>query len=124
MARHEDMNPPGDLPEPGFYYHYKHDPSGTLDNYAYEVLGTGCDTEADWAAPEAYMVVYRPLYEASPSYKAGRLWYLRPAAMFMDDVIKDDAPPVPRFHRIMNPEIIAELEKKRREMYGAQRPAL
>lgn len=112
------MAPPGDLPEPGFYYHYKHDPAGPLNNYAYEVLGVGCDTEGDWETPEAYMVIYRPLYEESPSYRAGRLWYLRPVGMFMDDVQKDDAPPMPRFHRVMNPEILAEFTKLRKEMYG------
>jgi hypothetical protein len=31
------MKIPTLVPEPGFYYHYKHDPNGTVNNYAYEV---------------------------------------------------------------------------------------
>ena len=30
-----DMPPPEKLPEPGYYYHFKHDPDGPLNNYAY-----------------------------------------------------------------------------------------
>lgn len=33
-------------PEKGFYYHYKHDPNGSFDNYAYEVLNIGHHTES------------------------------------------------------------------------------
>jgi hypothetical protein len=27
-----DVPPPKQRPEPGFYYHYKHDPNGPLNN--------------------------------------------------------------------------------------------
>ncbi len=120
MAQNETMMPPTDLPEPGFYYHYKHDPAGPLENYAYEVIGTGCNTEGDWASPDAYFVIYRPLYENSPAYEAGWLWYLRPATMFMEDVMKPDGMQTPRFHRIVNPEIVSELEERRKELYHAR----
>jgi len=30
-----DIPPPKNLPEPGYYYHFKHDPAGPLNNYAY-----------------------------------------------------------------------------------------
>lgn len=117
MPRTDTMALPGEPPEPGYYYHYKHDPAGPLNNYAYEVLGTGCATEEDWAKPEAYMVIYRPLYRESPAFEAGKLWFLRPLTMFTDDVTKPDGMKVPRFHKIVNPEIIAELDEHRRELY-------
>jgi hypothetical protein len=52
------------IPEPGFYYHYKHDPNGSVNNYAYEVLGIGHHTEDSCRPEDEYLVVYRPLYEA------------------------------------------------------------
>jgi len=30
-----DIPPPDQRPEPGYYYHFKHDPDGPLNNYAY-----------------------------------------------------------------------------------------
>ena len=36
------MKIPQRVPENGFYYHYKHDPNGPLNDYAYEVVGVGC----------------------------------------------------------------------------------
>ncbi len=38
---------PTTIPEKGFYYHYKHDPKGEVNNYAYEVMGVGSHTEED-----------------------------------------------------------------------------
>ena len=29
-----DVPPPEQCPEPGYYYHYKHDPNGPLDSHA------------------------------------------------------------------------------------------
>ena len=34
-----DMPPPAELPEPGYYYHFKHDPDGPLSNYALYLRG-------------------------------------------------------------------------------------
>ena len=34
-----DTPPPAELPEPGYYYHFKHDPDGPLNNYAYYIYG-------------------------------------------------------------------------------------
>jgi hypothetical protein len=28
-----DEPPPANLPEPGFYYHFKHDPAGPMNSY-------------------------------------------------------------------------------------------
>ena len=101
-------------PEKGFYYHYKHDPAGSINNYAYEVLNIGHHTEID-GLDESAMVVYRPLYEASV-YKIGKHWDVRPFSMFMENVEKDGKI-IPRFSTITNPEIVSELEKIKSEMY-------
>lgn len=55
------MQKPTPVPELGFYYHYKHDASGDVYNYAYEVVGVGAHTEED----DVFFVVYRPLYKTA-----------------------------------------------------------
>lgn len=102
--------------EKGFYYHYKHDPKGSVNNYAYEVMGIGHHTEID-GLPESAMVMYRPLYEASV-YKAGKHWDLRPVSMFIESVDKNGVV-VPRFQKIADSDIIHILEKIRDDMYGS-----
>ena len=42
-----DIPPPDQRPEPGYYYHFKHDPDGPLNNYAYYIYGAGHHTEDD-----------------------------------------------------------------------------
>lgn len=106
---------PTKVPEKGFYYHYKHDPVGEVNNYAYEVLGVGHHTEDDCRPEDANMAIYRPLYESSV-YKAGKLFDLRPLEMFMEDVIKDGKT-FPRFQKITDENIIAQLEKIVGDMY-------
>jgi hypothetical protein len=102
-------------PEKGFYYHYKHDPEGPVNNYAYEVMGIGHHTEVE-GLEESLMVMYRPLYESAGVYKAGKHWDLRPLGMFIEQVNKDGKI-FPRFQRITDSKVIAELEKTRDEMY-------
>jgi hypothetical protein len=109
------MKIPEAVPERGFYYHYKHDPQGSVGNYAYEVMGVGVHTEDDCRPEDANMIVYRPLYEASV-YKAGKLFDLRPLAMWMENVTKDGKT-FPRFSKITDPAVIAELESIKKEMY-------
>jgi hypothetical protein len=58
-----DIPPPSKLPEPGYYYHFKHDPNGPLNNYAYYIYGVGHHTEDNCRTEDAFMQVYRPLYE-------------------------------------------------------------
>src|SRR6478672_12256265 len=60
-----DVPPPEQCPEPGYYYHYKHDPNGPLNNYAYYIYGVGHHTEDDCRPEDAFMQVYRPLYETA-----------------------------------------------------------
>jgi hypothetical protein len=111
---------PKRVPEVGFYYHYKHDLNGTVNNYAYEVIGVGFHTEDDFRPGEAHFLIYRPLYEASV-YKASKelgvaCFDARPLEMWMEDVTKDGQI-FPRFQKITDPVIIAELKKIRSEMY-------
>lgn len=111
---------PHKVPENGFYYHYKHDPEGSINNYAYEVLGVGCHTEDDCRPEDIHMVVYRPLYESSV-YKAGKLFDLRPLEMWMGEVAVNGKT-VPRFRKITDPDVVKKLREIRREMYGTDTP--
>ena len=36
-----DIPPPGKLPDPGYYYHFTHDPNGPLNNYGSIEIGVG-----------------------------------------------------------------------------------
>jgi hypothetical protein len=106
------------FPEKGYYYHYKHDPTGSIYNYAYEVLGVGLHTEGkhDETDQKDQFVVYRPIYEAYV-YQMGKMFDIRPLEMFMGEVEKDGKI-LKRFTKIIDPNIISELKKKKEEMYG------
>lgn len=106
------MNSPKKVPENGFYYHYKHDASGPINNYAYEVVGVGAHTEEE----NIFMVVYRPLYQSSV-YEAGKLFDIRPLEMWMGSVEKDGKV-FSRFSKITNAEVITELQKIKQRMYS------
>lgn len=107
---------PTRVPEKGFYYHYKHDPSGAVNNYAYEVIGVGHHTEDDCRPEDANMVVYRPLYD-SFLFQNGKLFDLRPLEMWMGTVEKDGQT-VSRFTKITEAERIAKLTGIRDQMYS------
>ena len=106
------------LPDPGFYYHYKHDPKGSVNNYAYEVIGVGYHTEDDCRPIDQYMVQYRPLYDAFV-YRIGkgRLGDARPLTMFMEKVTKDGIMK-DRFTKITDSNTIARLSAIRNQMYS------
>ncbi len=111
---------PKRVPEMGFYYHYKHNPDVSVNDYAYEVIGVGFHTEDDVRPGEAHFLVYRPLYDASV-YRASKelgvpCFDNRPLEMWMSDVTKD-VRTFPRFSKIIDPAIITQLEKIRAEMY-------
>ncbi len=110
------MKIPSRVPEKGFYYHYKHDPAGSVNNYAYEVIGVGVHSEDDCRPEDANMVVYLPIYEASV-FKAGKLFDLRPIDMWMGEVVKDGKN-FPRFKKITDENIISQLKDIKKEMYG------
>ena len=100
---------PTKVPEPGFYYHYKHDPAGPVNNYTYEFIGVGFHTEE-----VTHFVIYRPLYDASVSKAESDLgipcFDARPLEMWMGEIEKDGKM-MPRFRKITNPSVIVELEK-------------
>lgn len=110
--------------EKGFYYHYKHDDSKGVRNYAYEILGTAFNTESVIDPADELgsflkdeVVIYRALYDHSIAYKNGKKFWVRPAGMFLENVTKDGKT-FPRFQKITDPAIIAELVKTRDEMYN------
>lgn len=107
---------PKRLAEPGYYYHYKHDPVGPVNNYAYYISGTGHHTEEDCRPEDAFMQVYLPLYESAYVYKLGKLFDLRPLAMALETV-EVNGQTVPRFSRITDEAVIEQLKAKRRELY-------
>jgi hypothetical protein len=106
------MKPPEKVPELGYYYHYKHEANGAVNNYAYEVMGVGAHTEKD----SVFFVVYRPLYESSV-YLAGKLFDIRPLEMWMENVTKDGKT-FPRFSKIADQSVIYQLENIKQKMYG------
>lgn len=110
-----ETTPPEKRPEPGYYYHYKHDPSGPINNYAYYIYGVGHHTEDDCRPEDAFMQVYRPLY-ASFVYKHGRMFDLRPLHTFFEPA-EWYGKMVPRFTKITDPKVIAELRDIKTHMY-------
>jgi hypothetical protein len=103
------------MPEPGYYYHYKHDPKGPVNNYAYFVLGAGHHTEDDCRPEDRFMQVYYPLYEAFV-YTHGKMADLRPLDMALEHVVVDGRE-VPRFSRITDETVIEALKAERARMY-------
>src|SRR5246500_55314 len=104
-----DIPPPEKLPEPGYYYHFKHDPDGSLNNYADYIYGVGHHTEDDCRLEDTFMQVYRPLYENSYAYRNVGLVDLRPLYMFYKPAIGEGRK-VPRFTKITDPKVIAALQ--------------
>lgn len=97
------------FPEKGFYYHYKHDPKGEVNNYAYEVVGFSRDTEN-----KSFSVLYVPIYEND--WFAPADFQARPLEIFMENITKDGKN-MPRFSKITDEKIIEELERIKKEMY-------
>jgi hypothetical protein len=111
-----DVPPPEELPEPGYYYHFKRDPNGPLNNYAYYIYGVGHHTEEDSRPEDAFMQVYRPLYAEAYAYRNGGLFDLRPLHMFYKPAYWKGRE-VPRYTRITDPNVIAQLEVIKLSMY-------
>jgi hypothetical protein len=120
-APRRPMPMPDRVPEPGFYYHYKHDPSGAVNNYAYEVVGIGFHTEDSALPGDEHFLIYRPLYEDAKVYVAAKVLGMpcydnRPLRMWMGSVEKDGKT-VPRFKKITDPKVFTELAAIRSKMY-------
>ena len=103
------MEKPANIPQNGFYYHYKHNPQKDFNNYAYEVIGVALHSEE-----RNYTVLYRPLYQNTFLTPAN--YVARPLGMFMEQV-KVGGEVVPRFRLITDKEIIEKLERIKGEMY-------
>jgi hypothetical protein len=101
---------PEQIPEKGFYVHYKHDPNGKPYNYIYEVVGVGRNTEE-----KTYTVLYRPLY--ANDWMPPADFQSRPLEMFVENVVVDGVEK-PRFTHITDPALIATLKSVKKEMYG------
>src|SRR6266851_4305867 len=110
-----DVPPPEKRPEPGYYYHFKHDPDGPPNNYAYYIYGVGHHTENDCRPEDAFMQVYRPLY-GGHMLTGGGLFDLRPLQMFFEPA-EWKGKIVPRFTRIVDPELIAQLQAIKARLY-------
>ena len=111
-----ETSPPKQRPKPGYYYHFKHDPDGPIDNYAYYIYGVGHHTEDDCRADDAFMQIYRPLYESAYAVRNGGLFDLRPLRMFYEPA-QWQGNRVPRFTEITDPEVIAQLRAIRARLY-------
>lgn len=98
------------IPEKGFYVHYKHDKEGPAYNYMYEVVGIGRNTEE-----KTYTVLYRPLYENSWMQPAD--YQSRPLPMFVEDIVKDGVT-TPRFTRITDEGLISKLREAKAKLYS------
>jgi hypothetical protein len=107
---------PKKTPEKGFYYHYKHDPAGPVNNYAYEFVGVGFHTEPDCRPEDQHLALYLPLYESAFVYKNGKMFDARPLEMWMGTLEKEGKT-VSRFTRITDEAVIQELETIRKKMY-------
>lgn len=97
-------------PKKGFYYHYKHDPSGAINNFAYEILGVAKNSEDN-----ALSVIYRPLYKSD--YIENSDFYSRPLTMFVENVTINSRS-IPRFSLIKDEKIIHKLDKIKLELYN------
>jgi hypothetical protein len=112
----QDSPPPNNRPEPGYYYHYKHNPEGPVNNYAYYIYGVGHHTEDDCRPEDAFMQVYRPLYESAYVYRSGGMFDLRPLHMFYEPA-EWHGQIMQRFTKITDPAVIALLQNIRAKMY-------
>lgn len=100
------------IPKKGYYTHYKHDPAGEKNNFTYEICDIARHTEDG-----NLVVLYRPLYKAGDWIKPASM-YARPVEMF-GEIVKVGEKEMSRFTQITDSQKIAELEKVKAEMYGA-----
>ena len=78
--------------------------------------GVGHHTKDDCRPEDAFMQVYRPLYETAYAYRNGGMFDLRPLYMFYKPAIVNGVE-VPRFTKITDPEVIARLGTIKARMY-------
>ena len=105
------------IPELGFYYHYKHDVMGPVNNYAYEFNGVAHHTEDDCRPEDTYMAIYRPIYLDAKVYREGGLYDARPLEMWCSRVSIGEHISVPRFRLITSRKVLKKLSLIYFEMY-------
>lgn len=98
------------IPEKGFYYHYKHNHAESVNNYAYEVVGVAMHTEE-----RSYTVLYKPIYKNDFLEPAD--FCARPLDMFLENV-EINGQIAPRFTKITDQGIIDELIKIKANLYN------
>ena len=81
-----------------FYYHYKHDTVGAVNNFAYVVIGTALETEL-----ENFLIIYKPLYPNEQKL------FARPIELFTGTVTVDNVE-IQRFSKITDQSIINQLK--------------
>jgi tellurite methyltransferase len=103
---------PMQVPENGFYYHYKHNEDKGFNHHAYEVTGIGKHTEDD-----SDFVIYRSLYvnDITPATH-----FVRPIELFFDEV-QYEGKTLPHFVKITDPEMIEKLKDIKEKMYGSKK---
>lgn len=118
------MNHPKKVPVVGYYYHYKHDQNGPVNNYAYKFVGVGFHTEdvPNRHPNDEFFANYLPLYESAAVYQATVEFGMictdeRPLEMWMGDVEKDNKT-FPRFKLITDSVTIAKLREIEEKMYS------
>lgn len=97
------------IPENGFYYHYKHDDAKGFNDYAYEVVGLALHSEE-----KSYLVLYRPLYEND--WLAPAQCSARPLELFFNEVTYNNRT-LSHFWKITNPDVVAKLEEMKKKLY-------
>jgi hypothetical protein len=97
------------IPENGFYYHYKHDESKGFNDHAYEVIGVARHSE-----DKSFFILYRPLYEND--WLAPAVYQARPTELFFDDVAVDGKT-LPHFWKITDPILIEKLTEIKDRVY-------
>lgn len=91
------------LPDKGYYYHYKHNPKLGINDHAYELVGVAKHTE-----DATYTVIYKPLYRND--FLGSAKYFSRPLEMFMDEVMVNSVR-MPRFTKIIDPTIVYKLDQ-------------
>mgnify|MGYP000240232230 CR=1 FL=1 len=100
------------IPERGFYYHYKHEDARGFTHHAYEVLGLSRHTE-----DETFLVRYRPLY-SERTYLGDADQSVRPLDLWFTQV-EWNGETLPRFTRVTDPVLLEKLIAVRTQTYGA-----
>jgi len=105
------MKVPIQQPEPGFYYHFKHEQKEGSAHHAYEVFGPCRHTETgEWS------VMYRPMYELIADGVVVKICN-RPLEMFLEEAQDEKGNTVPRFTKITDPKVIIGLRKVGSHLY-------